>query len=442
MASDKAIVLVSVPNLRARDVARMHHLRELVAGGEIAELTPTFPCVTCPVQANMLTGTLPREHGIVANGFFWRDKKQVEMWTSPVQCFDRPLLWQRLRESYPRRSSAIWFALHTKGADADLVCTPAPLHQPDGSELPWCYSQPPELYSHLREQLGDFPLHHYWGPLAGIQASQWIVDSAVLAARQYRPEFFYIYLPLLDYAAQRSGPDSPEAEAAVDQLDKLVARLGEGLKELYGDQLLWLFAGEYVITPVASACFPNRILREEGWLAVTHREDREYVDWERSRAFALVDHQIAHVYVLDGQPDTARRLAEIFRAQPEVDRVLTQQDLPSWGLDHPRSGELVLVAQPTSWFAYYWWEDDALAPPFARKVDIHNKPGYDPVELFWDVQAGGVPLKPELVRGSHGAPAEDPSQRTVLIISEPTHLPEKPLTDVDIFEVVLKLFGL
>ncbi|MCS7236639.1 MAG: alkaline phosphatase family protein [Thermoguttaceae bacterium] len=439
MVLDKALIFLSVPHLRERDVAQMEHLRELVAGGEIAELTPTFPCVTCPVQANMLTGTLPRKHGVIANGFFWREKRQVEMWTSPVDCFDQPLIWQRLRECSSPRRSAIWFAQHIKGADADLVCTPAPVHHPDGSETPWCYTRPAELYGQLRERLGDFPLHHYWGPLAGVPASQWIVDSAILAAGQFRPDFFYIYFPLLDYAAQRSGPDSPEAYSALAEADKLIGRLAEGMRSVYGDQIIWLIAGEYVITPVASACFPNRILREEGYLSVIKRDDGEYVDWERSRAFTLVDHQVAHLFVLDGQAETVSRLAEIFRHQPEIERVLTRADLPAWGLDHPRSGELILVAQPTCWFAYYWWEDDELAPSFARKVDIHNKPGYDPLELFWDRAAGGVPLQPELIRGSHGAPAEDPSQRTVVLISEPAHLPEKPLADVDMFEVIVRL---
>ncbi len=218
MVSAKAVILLSIAHLRERDIAAMPHLCEMVAGGEIAELTPSFPCVTCPVQANMLTGCLPREHGIVANGFFWRQRQQVEMWTSPAECFERPLLWHRLAAATPRRSSAVWFALHTKGADADLVCTPAPIHHPDGSESLWCYTRPTALYGELKDRFGHFPLQHYWGPLAGVEASRWIVESAIYAAERFRPQFFYIYLPLLDYAAQREGPDSPEARAALGQL--------------------------------------------------------------------------------------------------------------------------------------------------------------------------------------------------------------------------------
>lgn len=441
MAPKKSVILLSVPNLRERDVAVMNNLRQLVAGGEIAELTPSFPCLTCPVQANMLTGVLPAEHGIVANGFFWREKREVEMWTSPCDCFERPLVWHHLKNATPSRSSGVWFALHTKGADASLVCTPASIHHPDGRETPWCYTQPATLYEELRERFGDFPLHHYWGPLAGVKASEWIVRSAVYAAEKSRPDFFFIYLPLLDYAAQRSGPDSADAQAAVAETDRLIGELAHGMQSVYGDDLLWIIAGEYVITPVGSVGFPNRILREEGFLQVRPGEDGEYIDWEHSRAFALADHQLAHVYVLDGEAETATAVAELFRFQPEVAHVLVGSQLADWGIGHPRSGDLVLVAQPTSWFAYYWWLEDENAPGFARTVDIHRKPGYDPVELFWDTNTRSVPLDASLVQGSHGAPAEEPWQRTVLLMSEPAHLPEKALCDTDVFHLVLRLCG-
>ncbi len=442
MRKKQSVMLLSVPNLRERDVANMPNLRQVVAGGEIAELTPSFPCLTCPVQANMLTGVLPSQHGIVANGFFWRERKQVEMWTSPYECFERPLLWQHLRRASPPRTSAVWFALHTKGADADLVCTPAPIHHPDGRETSWCYTQPSTLYEQLREQFGDFPLHHYWGPLAGAKASEWIVRSAVYAAEKSRPQFFYIYLPLLDYEAQRTGPESAEAQESVREADKLIAELASGMQAVYDEDLLWIIAGEYVITPVGSVGFPNRVLREEGYLRVYAGDDGEYIDWDRSRAFALADHQIAHVFVLDGEEATVAEVAEIFRSQPDVDRLLRREQLAQWGLDHPRSGDIVLIAQPTSWFAYYWWMDDANAPSFTRGVDIHRKPGYDPVELFWDPNARGIPLDPTLVKGSHGVPAEAPWQRTVLLISRPTFLPEKPLADTDVFQLILRLFHL
>jgi len=437
-----AVILVSVPNLREKDVTVMPLLRGWMAGGEIAELSPSFPCVTCPVQANMLTGTLPREHGVIANGFFWRERREVEMWTSPNDCIERPQLWQVLAASSPPRRSAIWFALHTKGCRADYVCTPAPIHNPDGTESLWCYTQPPELYGELKGRFGDFPLHQFWGPMASIGSSAWIVDSAVFAARRWRPDFFFIYLPHLDYAAQRRGPESPEAAAAVSQLDEVLARLAEGLDDAYPEKPLWLIAGEYVITPVERVSYPNRILREWGLLRTRFTEEGELIDFAASRAFALVDHQLAHIFVLDGEPETQKMVWAAFANQPEVAEVVTGETLGRYGLDHPRSGELVLIAQPDSWFAYYWWLDDGVAPRFARTVDIHRKPGYDPVELCFDPVSRSIPLDATLIRGSHGAPARDPSQRTVLLVSDPGLLPHKALRDVDLFSIVLGQLGI
>ncbi len=202
----------------------MPKLRELVRGGEQATLIPSFPCVTCPVQANMTTGKLPAQHGVVANGFYWRDKKRVEMWTAWNDCILVPQIWDILGQHNEELKTAVWFPLHSKGCNADLICTPAPIHNPDGSESLWCYTRPTEMYGQLRDVLGDFPLKHFWGPLANIKSTAWIVDSAILAARQERPDFFYIYLPHLDYAAQKHGPDSAEA-------NKSLARIGRANRQ-------------------------------------------------------------------------------------------------------------------------------------------------------------------------------------------------------------------
>ena len=182
------------------------------------------------------------------------------------------------------------------GCEADYVCTPAPIHNPDGSESLWCYTRPAEFYGVLRDRLGHFPLMNYWGPMAGIQSSAWIADSAVMAAGEWQPDFFYIYLPHLDYAAQRSGPDSAAADQAVADLDEVIGRLAAGMAEAYDEELLWLVAGEYAITPVDHVSYPNRILREAGLLAVREADDGEQLDFEQSRAFAMVDHQFSHVF--------------------------------------------------------------------------------------------------------------------------------------------------
>jgi len=438
----KNVVLLSVPGLREKDVAAMPIVRELMAGGEIADLVPSFPCVTCPVQANMTTGKLAREHGVVANGFYRRDRREVEMWTAPNECIGEAQLWERLSEHDPALKSAVWFPLHSKHARAEYVCTPAPIHNPDGSESLWCYTRPAALYGTLRDRLGHFPLKHFWGPMANVKATAWIADSAVYAARTWQPHFFYIYLPHLDYAAQRTGPESPAAATALAELDALMGRLAEGLREAYGDNFLWLVAGEYAIVPVGHVAYPNRLLREAGLLQVRREDDGEHLDLAASRAWALVDHQFSHVFVAGAEETTVRKVADLFRGKPGIAEVLVGDDIRRYGLDHQRSGELVLVSTPESWQAYYWWLSDDRAPAFARTVDIHRKPGYDPVELCFDPATKSIPLDAGLIRGSHGAPAVDAAQHSTILSSEPGLFPGVSIADTDVFGLVLGQFGI
>ncbi len=438
----KKTILLSIPGLREKDLPAMPNLRQLTAGGEMAALIPSFPCVTCPVQAAMTTGKPPSEHGVVANGFFWRGRGQVEMWTSPNECIDRSQLWDLLSHHEAELTSAVWFPLHSKGCEADFVCTPAPIHNPDGSESLWCYTRPMELYGQLRDELGHFPLKHFWGPIANIQSSRWIADSAMFAARQSQPDLFYIYLPHLDYAAQRTGPDSDPATVAVGELDEVIGRLAQGMVEAYGDELFWLVAGEYAIVPVDHVTYPNRVLREAGLLKIRQEEDGEHLDPAGSRAWAMVDHQTSHVFVADADPDTVGKVAEMFRGQPGIAEVLVGAQLARYELDHARSGEIVLISTPNSWQAYYWWLDDAKAPTFARTVDIHRKPGYDPVELHFDPATKSIPLDATRVRGSHGAPADDRTQQSVILSSEPISFTGPTVSDRDVFTVIMRQFGI
>ncbi len=436
------LILLSVPGLRERDVAAMPRLRELTAGGEIAELVPGFPCVTCPVQANMTTGLPPWAHGVIANGFYWRDLQQVEMWTSPNECIERPQIWDILSHHEGGLTAAVWFPLHSKGCEADYVCTPAPIHNPDGSEALWCYTRPLDLYGRLRDQLGDFPLQHFWGPMANITSTAWIAASAVHAAKQWTPDFFYIYLPHLDYAAQRSGPDSPAAVAAVAELDAVIGKLGAGLREAYGQELLWLVAGEYAIVDVDHVTYPNRVLREAGLLNVREADGGEQLDLAGSPAFAMVDHQFSHVFVSQASAEVIRRVVDLFQGQAGIAEVLIGSERAKYPLDHPRCGDVILISTPNSWQSYYWWLGDERAPAFARQVDIHQKPGYDPVELFFDPIRRGIPLDATLVKGSHGAPALEPRQRTVLLASQPCFFSGPPVHDTQVFDIILAHFGI
>ena len=437
------IILLSVPGLRAQDLASMPQLAALVAGGDRTTLVPSFPCVTWPVQANMLTGKLPAEHGVVANGFFWRDKHEVEMWTAWNEKIQQPQIWDLLHQHDPSLKSAVWFPMLSKGAGADYICMPAPIHNPDGSESLWCYTKPVELYGTLRDKFGHFPLMNFWGPLANIKSTAWIAETAAFAMAEFKPNFFYIYLPQLDYAAQKTGPDSAQAQTAVKELDEVIGKLAAAANSsLAGENVVWLVASEYVITPVDHVTYPNRVLREAGLLKVASDAGGELIDFAGTPAWALVDHQFSHVFVKDRDAAVISKVVDLFKRHPGIAEVLAGKDRQKYGLDHERTGDVVLVSTPNSWQAYYYWLDDAQAPKFARTVDIHNKPGYDPVELHFDFATKSIPLDATLIKGSHGAPASSDQQRGVLLSSQKGLFVERPMADTDVCELVLRQFGI
>jgi len=447
------VLLLSVPGLRREDLPRMPALERLAAGGSCLPLAPGLPAVTCPVQATLTTGVTPAVHGIVANGLFDRAAKHLEMWISPDSVHRAPRLWDQLKSARPELRTAAWFALQSKHATADLVCMPAPKHNPDGSETMWCQTRPDGLYEALRKTHGDFPLHKFWGPIAGIESSRWIARSFVEASRGDPPHFAYVYLPHLDYAAQRTGPDSGAAHAACGELDAEIAELVAGFSGLVGaDRLVVLIAGEYRIRPVGHTLFPNRVLREAGLLAVTETAAGELLDIGSSPAWALADHQVSHLYVQDGSDRAfVEHVASIFRGRAGVAEVLSGEALVAAGLTaHPvfgaadRCGDIVVVSALDSWQAYPYWLDESRAPAFARTVDIHRKPGYDPLELHLDrtkLPAVSIPLDTALVKGSHGAIDPANPHETILVASQPG-LAEGPLAMHEVAAIVKRLYGL
>lgn len=436
------VFLLSIPGLRAQDVAQMPALRQLTAAGDQAPLVPSFPCVTWPVECNMLTGQLPAQHGIVANGLFDRERHTLDMWTAWNDKIQAPQIWDILHEHRPELTSAAWFPMLSKGSGADYVCMPAPVHNPDGSESLWCYTKPTELYGQLRDRLGHFPLKHFWGPLAGIPSTQWILDSAAAAIAEFRPNFHYIYLPHLDYQAQKLGPDSPTALQAVQELDQALGRFCEQVHAtLAHDAVLWLVASEYVITQVDHVVYPNRVLREAGLLRVRTTDQGEDLDFT-SPAWALADHQFSHVFVADRNPQVIAQVQQLFARHAGIDEVLVGDERSKYGLQHDRAGDVVLISQPNSWQAYYFWLDDQQAPLYARTVDIHRKPGYDPVELHFDMATRSIPLDANLIRGSHGAPARSDAQRGVLLSNQRGVFVPNDTADTDVCDIVLRQFGI
>jgi len=409
-------------------------IRDLAAGGFQAELAPVLPAVTCTAQSTMLTGRLPREHGIVANGWYFRDLAEVWLWRQSDGLVAGEKVWDRCRRRDPRFTCARLFWWYNMHSTVDWAVTPRPAYLADGRKVPGIYTQPAGLRSDLEAALGPFPLFQFWGPGAGIRSTDWIADAAARVVAAHDPTLALVYLPHLDYDLQRFGPDHPAIPAALRAVDAAAGRLMD-MARPRGYEVMVL--SEYGITAVSGSVSINRVLRREGLLRAQGTVGGELLDAGASRAFAVSDHQVAHVYVRESVDVPAvRRLLEGVEG---IERVLDREGQAAHGLDHPRSGELVAVARADRWFDYYYWLDDGLAPDFARTVEIHRKPGYDPCELFLDpakpflkariagkllrkalgmrVLLDVIPLDPSLVRGSHGRPCEDPAHGPVLISS-------------------------
>jgi len=436
----RRVIFLSVAGLRPRDITAeaAPTLHRWADSGASAELAPTFPCVTSSVQATFWTGRPPAKHGVIANGFYDRERREVAFWVGRNDVIAGEQVWDALKRG--GLTSAVWHAQNIKDCAADFIVTPAPIHEPDGTTKLWCYSKPDGLYQQLLEELGHFPLQHYWGPLSNIESTRWILAAAGRLHELHAPNFHWIYIPHLDYAAQKFGPNSPQAATALGELDAELAAFETRIAATAGDAV-FVVAGEYALTDVSGAVFPNRALREAGLLVVREQDGAELPDLERSAAFAMVDHQLAHVYVADASQTD--RVVTVLESMPGTARVCAGAERASIGMNHPRAGDVVAIAEDTHWFAYYWWLEHAKAPAFARTVDIHRKPGYDPVELFFDPATKSIPLDATLVKGSHGVPATAPRHSAALICSDASGPIQDGgrYRDVDVKAMTLELLG-
>lgn len=389
-----------------------------------AEVRTGLPAVTCSAQATMLTGLRPREHGIVGNGWYYRDACEIHFWKQAAPLVQAPRVWERLRaadERFTCASVCWWFNMY---ASLDAAVTPRPMYPADGRKVPDVWTKPAALRRNLQRRLGRFPLFQFWGPGASLRSTRWIAKAALEIDAEHDATLTLVYLPHLDYPLQKYGPGHPEIGAWLREIDHEAERLIEHFERRGAAVIV---VSEYGISEVTRPVHLNRILREAGWLQVRNEMGRDLLDAGASAAFAVADHQIAHVYLNDPSiKETVRRTLETVDG---VGEVLADAGKARYGLDHPRAGDLVVVAAPGAWFTYYYWRDDRRAPDFARTVDIHRKPGYDPAELFFDPairfpqarvaaklaqRAAGfralldvIPLDARLVRGSHGRIAAD-----------------------------------
>ena len=434
------------------------HLQKLGRRGGIRPLKAITPAVTCSAQSTLLTGLMPSEHGIVANGWYFRDLSEVWLWRQSNRLVAGEKIWEAGKARDVTFTCAKMFWWYNMYSSADWSATPRPMYPADGRKIPDHYSYPAALHDELDEKFGQFPLFKFWGPMADITSSRWISDATRHVMDTRKPTLTLTYLPHLDYNLQRLGPDlaHPKIQSDLREVDELCGELIEAADK-QGQNII--VVSEYGITEVSDAIHINRALREAGLIQVRNEQGREQLDAGASDAFAVADHQIAHVYV--NNPAKLTQTRTILEQLDGVEHVLDEAGKKSWGLDHKRSGELVAISKADRWFSYYYWLDDTHAPDYARTVDIHRKPGYDPVELFIDPEikhpmlAVGsrlarrklgfrnlldvISLKDtKQVKGSHGRPTDDPDHGPLVISSEAGLLPDGEIQSTAFKELVLR----
>jgi predicted AlkP superfamily pyrophosphatase or phosphodiesterase len=457
------LVLVNAVGLTSRLLAHAPRLQALAQKGWLRRLTEVVPAVTCTAQASMLTGKMPSEHGIVGNGWLWRDTGEIRFWQQSNCLLEAEPLYQTAERRAAERGrvfrSAKLFWWFNQGARVAWSVTPKPYYGADGNKVFGIYGTPEGLTDRLEKTLGPFPFHTFWGPMAGLPCTQWIARCAAEILCSEHPDLTLVYLPHLDYDPQRFGPESCDLARLARELDDATAPLLDAAQAV--GTRVWVIS-EYGHVQVRRPVLLNRALRQAGLLTVRLGPFGETLDTFASTAFAVCDHQLAHVYVQEAT--SLERVCEVCTGLPGVARVLRAEERDEIGLGHPRAGELITLAEPDAWFAYPFWLDDCRAPDYARTVDIHRKPGYDPCELFFDHQLWWprgralrrllqkklgfrtlfdvVPLDPELVKGSHGLPAADPLDRPLLISdgSQPSGPMDLPMTAVH--DVVLQALDL
>jgi predicted AlkP superfamily pyrophosphatase or phosphodiesterase len=442
--------------------------------GALAHIAPAFPAVTCTAQSNYLTGKTPSQHGIVGNGWYNCEFAETQFWKQSNHIVHGKKIWDELRftihdSRFTTANCFWWFNMYSS---VDYSITPRPMYPADGRKFFDVYSWPYSIREDIKKDLGEFPFFSFWGPAAGIDspqgkadaASRWIAKSAKWIENKYSPMLNLIYLPHLDYNLQRHGTYdasvnlNPKIHRDLREIDAIVGDLIDFFDKR-GVQVVLL--SEYGITNVDTPVHLNRIFRERGWLTVKDELGLEILDAGASKVFAVADHQVAHIYLNDESLEKSVR--EVLEKTSGVEKILGKAEKIAAGIDHPRAGDLIAVAQENAWFTYYYWLDDARAPDFARTVDIHRKPGYDPVELFLDPKIplvklkiawrllqkklgvrmlmDVIPLDATLVKGSHGRRPADKKDWPVFITSQPEILGATKIESTDVYQILLRHFG-
>ena len=427
------------------------------SGTHESVIRPVIPAVTCSAQATYLTGKLPTEHGIVGNGWYDRTLNEHHFWKRSNPLVQGEKIWETLKKQNPEFTCANLFWWFNMYSSADYSITPRPLYRSDGLKAFDIHSEPLSIRDQIKTELGEFPFAAFWGPRAGIESSQWIAKAAKWIEEKHRPDLNLIYLPHLDYDLQRYGPNDPRSNKALKEIDQLAS----GLIDFLSDRgIHCIVLSEYGITEVQNVVYPNKVFRHQGWLNIKEEFGLDTLDSGRSKAFALTDHQIAHIYLPTKDPGLRSKVKTCLESLDGIATVLDEEDKEEIGLQHTRAGDLIALAKEDSWFSYYFWDDDEKAPEFARCIDIHRKHGYDPSELFTDpkisfptlkaarkllakklgfrIHMDLIPLDSHLVKGSHGIIPSNQSDWPILI--NPNSSGSAILDPTEIYNIILNQF--
>ena len=421
MKTDKKILVVQVAALswnliKSNSATTMHGLN-------FQATNPIFPAVTCTAQASFRTASTPAQHGMVANGLFNKQLKKVLFWEQAASQITGPKIWDKFKANGGTVGMMFW--QQSLGEDANLIISPAPIHKHHGGMIQDCYSKPADIYSFLKDKTNKpFNLMNYWGPLASPKSSQWIADAtcALLADTEKSPDLLFTYLPALDYDLQRFGPNSPQCKKAWTAVSKQLMQLTAAAKHNNYEILIY---GDYAITPCEhGAIHPNKALLAAGLLGIREINGMKYLDLYASRAFAVADHETAHIHIADEADIPAAKTA--LKAMPGIESVMDKAAQQKAAVANPASGELLAVVKDGYWMSYRWWNNPKQAPDYASHVDIHNKPGFDPCELFFGWPPGSITSNENRVGGTHGkiGAGREIAWASSCITSSPTNLIE------------------
>lgn len=432
-------------------------LKKYIAKNNLIHIKPAFPAVTTTAQSCYVTGKTPAEHGIVGNGWYDHEASEIKFWKQSNKLVNGEKIWDAAKRKNPDFTSSKMFWWYNMYSSADFSVTPRPQYHSDGVKMPDCYSYPADLRDKLQKKFGTFPLFKFWGPGANIECSKWIADASMEVDRENDPTLTLIYLPHLDYCLQKFGTDFSKIAKELNEIDALIEELVTYYEQHKTNIIL---LSEYGINNVSRPIHINRILRENGLLAIRVEAGHELLDAGASKAFAVADHQIAHIYVND--PKEKARVKSILEKIEGIKLVMDEAEKQKHHINHQRAGDFVLMAKADSWFTYYYWENDKLAPDFARSVDIHNKPGYDPVEMFMNpanpfiklraayklarkllgfrYRMDVIPLDASLIKGSHGTLDIGKEYYPVLITNQA--IDQKEIAATDVYNVIWEsVFG-